>query len=166
MASTGRARGVGSVFFWSILPVELTGVASVLGAIDSLEKDNRFRLAPLDSNQRHRLAILTLVVALALMLLLIAKSIEDHVFGQSLVGARYDTVKKFHNRVGPALDGRSELALTSRSAKTQKKPQESNRDQTAVRPTSPPGRDVDETGLAHDHRGDHAGPDRPLHGGR
>ena len=96
----GRVRGFFSFLSWTLLPILVAGVGTLLGL-----------WAAADPTNAPGIRIWALVVAIGLVLLLIAKAVRDHRWGLSIRQARYDTVEELHNRLGPALDLLTEMAL-------------------------------------------------------
>ena len=121
MALSGIVKAGWSLFFWSILPVIITGAASVFGVLGSLTKSSAPSwLIWAVEDAAPPWLFFSLISAVLLVVLLIAKAIRDHRFGQSLRQARYDAVRELHNRLGPALDLMTELALINPDAKSGK----------------------------------------------
>lgn len=103
---TNFAADSGRFIVWTLLPIVGAAAVSVLGLLASsvprAETAGGLRFA-------------ALVVASALALLLIVKGVRDYRWGLSLAKTRYDTVKELHNRLGPALDVTTELAMVDPS---------------------------------------------------
>lgn len=101
MPSGGERARTGLAFVaWTLLPIVGATAVSALGIWAAADPTN----APAARGW-------ALGVAIVLGLLLIAKAIRDYRWGQTLKSARYDTVKELHNRLGPALDLMTEMAL-------------------------------------------------------
>lgn len=99
-SKTGRTRTFFSFVLWTLLPIVGASAASALGIGAAMDPVN----AP-------TLRAWALVVAIALGVLLVVKAIRDYRWGQTLKSARYDTVKELRNKLGPALDLMTEMAL-------------------------------------------------------
>jgi len=101
VARRNRAADVFRLILWTILPILGAAAVSILaGAAAVVEK------APA--------AVLrgwALWIAIGLAILVVAKAIRDYRWGRSLTQARYDAVKELQNRLGPALDLMTELAV-------------------------------------------------------
>lgn len=99
-ARAERARTGFSFIFWTLLPILSASAVSILGIWAAADAVN----APV-------LRAWALAVAIALGVLLVAKAIRDYRWGQTLNEARYDAVKELRNKLGPALDLMTEMAL-------------------------------------------------------
>ncbi|MFJ8896789.1 GAF domain-containing protein [Leifsonia sp. NPDC102414] len=97
---TNLAADTGRFLVWTLLPVLGAAAVSVLGL-----------LAAAIPEAATALRISAVIAACVLALLLLIKGIRDYRWGLSLEKARYDTVKELHNRLGPALDLMTELAM-------------------------------------------------------
>lgn len=107
----GRARSFFGFLLWNLLPVAGAAAVTVFGALGQLVA------AP--SAPPWRIA--AVVAAVALALLLVAKTIRDRARLQSVEAARYDAVRELHNRLASALDLMTEMAFLEVSDRTSRK---------------------------------------------
>lgn len=101
-----RARQVGGFTLWTAAPLLLTAGITVLGTVASIDPTT----APV-------LRVIIIAAAVVLVVLLIGKAVREQRQAVSLRRARYSAVQELHNKLGPALDLMTELALTDPSEK-------------------------------------------------
>lgn len=102
-----RVKSIVAFVLWTALPIigaALVTAFGVMGQIAKAADASAWRIA-------------ALVSAIALAVLLIAKSIRDRTRLQSLEDARYAAVREFHDRLAPALDLMTEMAFVDVSDK-------------------------------------------------
>jgi hypothetical protein len=88
----------------TIVPIGLAAAGTVLGIA-----------ATRDPAAAPALQLWAVMCAIALGLLLVVKAIRDYRRGITLQRARYNTLLELHDRIGPALDQMTELALLDRA---------------------------------------------------
>lgn len=124
-AVTAVAAGAGrtgwSLFLWSILPIIVTCAASVFGILGTLTAGTApdWLIGAVAAGSPPWL-LYSLVAAVALAVLLIAKAIRDFMFALSVRQARYDTVEELNDKLAPALNLMTDLAMLSPTAKKDK----------------------------------------------
>lgn len=107
MAETaGRTRVVVVFALLTALPILLAATGTVLGIWATTDPV----LAP-------QLYFWAIGAAILLGLLLILKAIRDYRWGITLQQTRYSTLRELHDRIGPALDLMTEMALLEHSDK-------------------------------------------------
>lgn len=95
-----RARGVVVFIVLTALPILLAAAGTGLGLWAAVVADNAVAMR-----------IGAIVCAVVLAVLLVIKAVRDYRWGQNIKGARYDAVRELHDRLGPALDLMTEMAL-------------------------------------------------------
>lgn len=110
MSNQPRSGGTvpsGFRLFWAdrsnllltVAPTTLAGIATAL-----------MGWAQLDGGLASPLRYCAIVAGTAATVLLVIKAVRDHKNAKSVAEARYDTMKEFRNKLGPALDLMAELA--------------------------------------------------------
>lgn len=99
--ASARAKQIGGFTLWTAAPLLLTAGITVLGTVASTDPTT----APV-------LRVVIIVAAVVLVVLLIGKAVRERRQAVSLRRARYSAVQELHNKLGPALDLMTELALT------------------------------------------------------
>ena len=99
--SSERLKQVVGFTLWTAAPLLLTAGITILGTAAS----NDPTAAPV-------LRAITILAAVVLVVLLIGKAVRERRQTVSLRRARYSAVQELHNKLGPALDLMTELALT------------------------------------------------------
>lgn len=95
-----RARGIIVFIVFTTVPILLAAVGTGLGL-----------WAAVDANNAVALRVWAIICAAVLAVLLVIKAVRDHKWEQTIKGARYDAVRELHDRLGPALDLMTEMAL-------------------------------------------------------
>jgi hypothetical protein len=97
----GRVKRVGGFTLWTAAPLILTAGITILGTS-----------ATADPTAAPFLRVIIVTAAIVLSTLLIGKAVREQRQVISLRRARYSAVQELHNKLGPALDVMTELALT------------------------------------------------------
>lgn len=93
----------------TVIPLLLAATSTVLGLLAAGD--------PANAATYRFWAILGAILLLAL---LVAKGIRDYAWGITLQATRYNAVRELHDRIGPALDLMTEMALLDRTDKVSK----------------------------------------------
>jgi GAF domain-containing protein len=106
-----KFRAITSFAVWTLLPIATAAAGSILGVSAQLA----------GPGGTDGLRIAALILAICLAVLLIAKSIRDRSWQLSLEAARYEAVRELHNRLAPALDLMTEMALLDSADQTSRR---------------------------------------------
>jgi hypothetical protein len=103
-SSGGRTGSIVAFVLLTVVPFLLAAASTVLGLLAAGD--------PITAPVYRFWAI---VSAIVLAVLLIVKGVRDYAWGITLQDTRYNTLRELHDRIGPALDLMTEMALLDTS---------------------------------------------------